>query len=152
MVLSRSRRTVVAVPGSDCTFCKLAAAPDDDLVIFDDGTWFVLPSLLQRAGNLGHVIVVPKAHYRDLFTLPLDHDAALVRVVRTIAEAVGRAFSASGTTIRQNNGPPGQDVFHFHVHVIPRFTAASDMAGEWIRVPAADRAALAQTVRQHLQP
>jgi histidine triad (HIT) family protein len=85
-----------------------------------------------------------------LFTLPLDHDAALARVVRRTAEAVGRAFAASGTTIRQNNGPPGQDVFHFHVHAIPRFTAGSDMAGEWIRVSAADRAALAQTVRQHL--
>jgi hypothetical protein len=41
--------TVPTVAEADCTFCRLAAEPDDDLVIVDDGTWFVVPSLLQRA-------------------------------------------------------------------------------------------------------
>jgi histidine triad (HIT) family protein len=141
----------LAVAESACVFCSLAAASDDDLVIFDDGTWFVLPGLLQRPGNLGHVIVAPKAHYQDLFALPPEQDAALLRIVRRVADAVGRAFAASGTTIRQNNGPPGQDVFDLHVDVIPRSIAATDMTGEQIRLPDADRAILAHTVRQHLQ-
>ena len=76
----------------------------------------------------GHTLVAPRRHVPNLYTLPRDLAGPLLETSARIARALKRAFAAEGVTLHQNNEPAGgQDVFHLHIHVIPRY--AGDRAG-----------------------
>ena len=107
-----------------CSFCEMAAgrSDDPDLTVFEDQQVFARISLHQKPGNHGHVLVIPKKHIQNIYELSPDLDAALMSALRLLARAVKKAFSAEGIHIRQNNeAAAGQDVFHLHFHVIPRY-------------------------------
>ncbi|MFA5560172.1 MAG: HIT family protein [Acholeplasmataceae bacterium] len=70
----------------------------------------------------GHTLVVPKAPYRDIFELPEDVASHLMKVIVKLAKAVQTAFNPRGLNILSNNGEvAGQSVFHYHMHIIPRY-------------------------------
>ncbi len=74
----------------------------------------------------GHTLVVPRADAENLFDLDPDMAAAVIRTGQRVARAQMRAFRADGVTLMQFNGPAaGQTVFHFHLHVIPRYTGVA---------------------------
>lgn len=71
---------------------------------------------------MGHTLVIPKAHYVDIFDIPEKELAAVHLVVKQLSFAVKKATDADGISIIHQNGKAaGQDIFHFHVHVVPRF-------------------------------
>ena len=73
-------------------------------------------------GNRGHVLVVPTEHFENLYEIPQGALAAVYRIVQRAAVAMKAAYGCGGTSTRQHNEPAGgQDVWHFHVHVFPRF-------------------------------
>jgi len=70
----------------------------------------------------GHALVVPRRHVRDLYELPDSLAGPVLSAAARVARALKRAFAADGVTLRQNNGAASdQHLFHFHMHVIPRF-------------------------------
>jgi histidine triad (HIT) family protein len=70
----------------------------------------------------GHTLVLPKASAENIFDLDPEQAAAVMRTGQKIACAVKQAFQADGITLMQFNGPvAGQTVFHFHLHVVPRY-------------------------------
>jgi histidine triad (HIT) family protein len=70
----------------------------------------------------GHALVIPKAPAADIFDLPPEHAAAAMRTAQRVARAAREAFQPDGVTLMQFNGAEaGQSVFHFHLHVIPRY-------------------------------
>ena len=70
----------------------------------------------------GHTLVLPKAEAEDLFDLAPEMAAAVIRAGQKIARAVKRAFNADGIMLVQYNGAvAGQSVFHFHLHIVPRY-------------------------------
>jgi histidine triad (HIT) family protein len=70
----------------------------------------------------GHTLVIPKTPAENLFDLDPDSGAAVLQTAQLVARAVKQAFTADGIMLNQFNGPSaGQTVFHFHIHVIPRF-------------------------------
>ena len=72
--------------------------------------------------NAGHTLVVPRLHIRDLYELPSELAGPILGTAARIARAAKLAFAADGMTLRQHNEPAGgQEGFHFHLHVIPRF-------------------------------
>eukprot|EP01102_Stenamoeba_stenopodia_P001847 TRINITY_DN11670_c0_g1_i1.p1 TRINITY_DN11670_c0_g1~~TRINITY_DN11670_c0_g1_i1.p1 ORF type:complete len:158 (+),score=42.87 TRINITY_DN11670_c0_g1_i1:42-476(+) len=72
--------------------------------------------------NKGHVLVIPKEEYRDIFELPPELMAEVSTVTQKIAKAVKAITGCEGINLLQNNGKAsGQEVFHFHFHIIPRF-------------------------------
>ena len=72
--------------------------------------------------NPGHVLVLPKAHYSDLFDIPVETAKDVMAVSHQIAIAVRDAFSCPGLMLLQANGKAGeQTVFHYHMHVLPRY-------------------------------
>lgn len=109
----------------DCVFCRIALGTETpEAVAHQDGETLVFPSLHQRPANQGHMIVVPVKHVRSIYVLPPELGGPLMTTLASVARAVKRAFAADGVSIRQNNDPAGdQDVFHLHVHVIPRYEA-----------------------------
>ena len=75
-----------------------------------------------RPLNDGHTLVIPKKHYVDIFDIPEDQLSKVHKVAKQVSTAVKRATNADGITIIQQNGKAaGQDIFHFHVHLVPRF-------------------------------
>ncbi len=67
-------------------------------------------------------LVISKAEYADLYTIPPEQLAALARTVQRVALALRTALQPDGINIIQNNGAAaGQTVFHYHVHIIPRW-------------------------------
>lgn len=72
--------------------------------------------------NRGHVLVVPDAHHENLYDLPSSSGHAVHDLVREVAIAIRATYGCDGTSVRQHNEPVGnQDVWHYHVHVFPRY-------------------------------
>ncbi len=72
--------------------------------------------------NPGHTLVIPKTAYPDLFALPQETFLAMMRAVHYLVPRIKDAVGADGINIGMNNGTAaGQEVFHAHVHIIPRF-------------------------------
>ena len=72
--------------------------------------------------NHGHVLIVPKKHYANMFEVPTDLGNELLKTMQVLGKAVMDATGAGGLNVVQNNfAPSGQAVFHVHWHLIPRF-------------------------------
>ncbi len=70
----------------------------------------------------GHALVVPRRHIENLYELPDELAGPILSTAARVARAAKRAFEADGVTLRQNNeAASDQHLFHFHLHVIPRF-------------------------------
>jgi len=117
----------VGVTEDVCPFCayvtgrSLPGLVEPGLLAFRSDRAHAFPSLHQRAGNRGHHLVVPSAHTADVYRLAEGDYHGLMAAVSTVARAVRAAFGATGITIMQHNEwDGGQDVFHLHVHVVPR--------------------------------
>lgn len=104
----------------DCIFCKLAngviptnSLYEDDVVkvIFDAGP-----------ASSGHVLILPKEHFDNVYALDDDTAAHVFQVAVKVAKALKEGLNLEGLNIVQNNGEiAGQTVFHFHMHIIPRY-------------------------------
>jgi histidine triad (HIT) family protein len=110
--------------GADpCVFCSILEGElTPGVIAYQDSETAVFPSKGQRPQNRGHMLVVPVAHIPYIYNVDRDLGGSLMATVRLVAKAVKKLSSADGITIRQNNEQHGgQDVFHVHFHVIPRF-------------------------------
>jgi histidine triad (HIT) family protein len=75
------------------------------------------------ANNPGGAIVVPNEHIENMYAVPRDLAADIHETTRRLALAMKRAFSCGGISTRQHNEPDGQqEVWHYHLHVFPRFS------------------------------
>lgn len=92
------------------------------VLAYRDSETAVFPSLHQQPRNRGHMLVVPVRHIAQIYRVGEDLAGPLMTTLARVAAAVKTTSSADGVSIRQANGPAaGQDVFHVHFHVIPRF-------------------------------
>ena len=107
---------------ADCVFCRIVAKQIPASVVFEDVATLAFMDLGQV--NPGHVLVACKAHADDIYGLDEAQAAAVFRSAARVARAVRDAFGPPGLSIYQANGKPaGQTVFHFHLHVLPRYEA-----------------------------
>ena len=102
-------------------FSKIIAREIPAHIIYEDE--LVIAFLDISQATKGHTLVVPKAEYSDIFDVPEDLLAHVMRVSQRVAKAINIAFQPEGMNILSNNGAvSGQTVFHFHFHLIPRYT------------------------------
>lgn len=103
-----------------CIFCKIVKKLADASIIYENES--VMAFLDIRPLNIGHTLVIPKKHYVDIFDIPKDLLSEVHEVSKQIALAIKAATKADGISIIQQNGKAaGQDIFHLHVHIVPRF-------------------------------
>lgn len=109
-----------------CIFCKIAKGEIPSATLYEDEEFRVILDL--GPANKGHALILPKAHYENLYDLPEETAAHAMILAKKIATKMKEILNCDGYNIVQNNGEAaGQTVFHFHMHLIPRFTG--DHAG-----------------------
>lgn len=105
---------------SSCIFCKIVNKQAPASIIYEDEN--VLAFMDIRPLNEGHTLIIPKEHYVDIFDTPSDLLGRVYNIVKATSIAIKKAQKADGISIIQQNGKAaGQDVFHLHVHAIPRY-------------------------------
>jgi histidine triad (HIT) family protein len=103
-----------------CTFCDLIRGAAEVSVCYEDSNALAFMDI--QPVNSGHVLVVPRRHYESLADIPPELAIHLFEVAMRIEPAVRQVTKAEGTNMIVSSGAAaGQDVFHYHVHVIPRF-------------------------------
>ena len=105
---------------SQCIFCKIINKEIPGHTIYEDE--HVLAFLDISQSTKGHTLIIPKNHAQDIFSMTEEDMAHIFTVVPKLAKALKETFSANGLNIVNNNGESaGQTVFHYHVHLIPRY-------------------------------
>ena len=104
----------------NCIFCKIIAGEIPSAVVFEDEEF---KAILDRfPGNIGHVLVLPKKHYSNIFDIDEDVAGRLFRLATKIAKNMKEVLGFEAMNVVQNNGSlAGQTVHHFHLHLIPRY-------------------------------
>lgn len=106
---------------NDCVFCKIIRGEIPAGVVYEDENF--LGFLDITPVNPGHVLLIPKEHYENLYDLPDDLLAKMAPIIKKLAIAAKNGINADGINIGMNNErPAGQLVFHAHFHIMPRFS------------------------------
>jgi histidine triad (HIT) family protein len=146
-----------APSGYECPFCLLIAGVADgrvasrasDIVYRRDGVTAFISSH-QWPRNAGHVLVIPDAHYENLFDLPDELGGRIHAAARRVAVAMKHAYGCAGISTRQHNEPAGnQDVWHYHLHVFPRYVGDGLYGGSSVLMAAEERAGYARKLRDY---
>ena len=104
----------------NCIFCKIAAGKIPSKTLYEDEKFRVILDL--GPATRGHALVIPKEHYADLYEIPEETAEEAMKVAKKMAAVMTEKLKADGFNIVQNNGEvSGQSVFHFHIHLIPRY-------------------------------
>lgn len=112
-----------------CPFClmlkrvarDITLASDTDIVYQTENvTAFI--STRQWPSNAGDTIIIPNQHYENIFDLPIELVPPIQEMAKAVALAMKDVYRCSGISLRQHNEPAGnQDIWHYHVHVTPRY-------------------------------
>ena len=103
-----------------CIFCKIANGEIPSKTLYEDERFRVILDLGPMAK--GHALLLPKEHFADLYELPDDWAADAMKLAKRMAVRLRGSLRADGLNIMQNNGAAaGQTIFHFHIHLIPRY-------------------------------
>ena len=104
----------------DCIFCQIVAGDLPATVVDSDERTVSFMDI--NPATRGHALVIPREHYRDLHKIREDDLAAVMSVGKMLASRVVERLGADGINLHQSNGEAAwQTVFHFHLHVIPRY-------------------------------
>ena len=107
---------------NQCIFCKIINKEIPGQILFENE--HVLAFLDISQTTKGHTLVIPKKHAEDVFSMSEEDMCHIFSVVPKLANALKTTFNADGMNIVNNNKPvAGQTVFHYHVHLIPRYSA-----------------------------
>ena len=104
----------------NCIFCKLASGEIPSATIYEDADFRVILDL--SPASKGHALIIPKEHYRNLYDLDDELAAKALVLAKKMICKMKDILGCDGYNIVQNNGEvAGQTVFHFHMHLIPRY-------------------------------
>ena len=102
-------------------FAKILRGEIPSAKVFESEQVLVFMDIMPRSS--GHLLVIPKSKARNILDINIDQLHAVIDTVQMMAKLVMKALKADGVTIQQfNEAPGGQEVFHLHFHVIPRYS------------------------------
>lgn len=104
----------------NCIFCKIIAGEIPSATVYEDENFKVIMDISPAAK--GHMIMLSKKHCENLLELDDESAASALIIARKLAKALTDELNCDGFNLVQNNGQAsGQTVFHFHIHLIPRY-------------------------------
>ena len=115
---------------SNCIFCKIANGEIPARALYEDEDFKVI--LDRGPASKGHALLLPKEHFANLYELDDETAAKILPVAKKVAAKMTKAFGCDGFNLVQNNGEcAGQTVFHFHLHMIPRYEDEKERIISW---------------------
>ena len=109
----------------ECIFCKIIAGEIPSNTIYEDEAFKVILDLAPAAK--GHALILPKEHYADIYEIDEEVAGRSMKLAKKLAIHMTKVLGCDGFNILQNNREvAGQTVFHFHMHLIPRYKAAKN--------------------------
>jgi len=112
----------------NCIFCKIVNGDIPSKMLYEDGEFKVILDLGPE--TKGHALILPKNHYRNLYELPDDMASKVMLLAKKMASQMTDKLECDGFNLVQNNGEAaGQTVFHFHLHLIPRYNEDGQTLG-----------------------
>ena len=104
----------------NCIFCKIVEGRIPSATIYEDQDFKVILDI--SPASKGHALILPKEHYADIYELPEELAAKAMVLAKKLAGNMTEKLHCDGFNLVQNNGEvAGQTVFHFHLHLIPRY-------------------------------
>jgi histidine triad (HIT) family protein len=108
------------IESPDCIFCKIVSNTMPAVKVYEDEN--TLAFLDIQPANFGHVLVVPKDHFENIYVVPAEEWCRVNLVAQNVALAVKHGADADGVNLIMNNeSAAGQVVPHAHIHIIPRY-------------------------------
>lgn len=113
---------------TNCIFCKIANGEIPSKTLYEDDNFRVILDL--GPATKGHALILPKEHYANLYELPEETAGEVMKLAKRMADRMKERLGCEGLNLVQNNGDlAGQTVFHFHMHMIPRYQADGQKIG-----------------------
>lgn len=110
----------------ECIFCKIAGGDIPSATIYEDEEFRVILDL--GPASRGHALILPKNHFKDVCDLDEQTASKVLILAGKIGAAMKEKLGCAGFNLVQNNGiEAGQTVFHFHMHIIPRYEGGPAM-------------------------
>jgi len=103
-----------------CIFCQIIAREVPAEILFENSCAIAILDV--NPIHYGHTLVIPKIHHRDFLEVPDQELAGIMHAVHVVSGALVKGFGLEGFNFFSNNGTvAGQSVFHFHIHITPRY-------------------------------
>ena len=142
-----------------CPFCLLVKGIENehnsvkqtDIVYQNDEvTSFI--AMRKWPNNVGHVLIIPNQHFENIYDLPMEFAGKIQEVARITAIAMKTAYSCDGIMLRQHNEAAGEQlIWHYHLHVIPRYENDNLHLSQKQPFPANERAECALKLRTEIK-
>lgn len=114
----------------NCIFCLLANGDIPTMSLYEDEDFNVIFDA--APATVGHCLILPKQHYKNIFEIDEETQAKAFKLAKKLAPVLVDVFDADGINILQNNNEAaGQTVFHYHIHLIPRYQGEKAMVA-WV--------------------
>jgi len=131
-----------------CIFCKIIKGEIPSTKVYEDADTVAFLDI--KPVNPGHTLVIPKKHYVNIHDMQDEMVGKVAIAAKKVSDAILK-IGAKGVNIKMNNGKAaGQDVFHAHVHVMPRY--GNDAFTHWVgkEYNGNERELVAEKIRQHV--
>ena len=138
-----------------CPFCLFINGTENDQtdlkqtdIVFRNADVTAFMATRKYPNNQGHVLIIPNKHVENIYDLPSDLSTKIHSLSRNVALAMKSEYQCDGIMLRQHNEPAGdQNIWHYHLHVIPRYQSDDFYNTQKESFPAGDRARFAQKLR-----
>lgn len=105
---------------ANCVFCKILDGVIPSVKLYEDEEFVIILDIGPAA--FGHALIIPKDHYANLYEMPEELLGKVMSLAKVWGEKLVKVLKADGLNLVQNNGlAAGQTVFHYHLHLIPRY-------------------------------
>lgn len=134
----------------DCIFCKIANGEIPSATVYEDSICRVILDV--NPANKGHALIIPKEHFDNIYSMDAETAAKIFTIATEVAKAQKAELNPDGLNILQNNGEAaGQTVFHFHMHLVPRYIK-DNMTMTWIpgKADTEELSALSKALRKRI--
>lgn len=135
----------------NCIFCKIIKKEIPGVTVYEDESFLGIMDI--SPANKGHVILLAKNHVADVFELDEQTASRAMIVVTKVAKALKEELNCDGINVLQNNGTvAGQTVFHYHIHIIPRYKDdAVNIAWEYQNYEEGEAKKLSESIKRRIK-
>lgn len=138
----------------NCIFCKIIKGEIPSAKVYEDEHILAFVDISQVTE--GHTLIIPKEHKQDIYALTPEIAQNLFKAIPMLANAIKEAYNPLGLNMVNNNGETaGQTVFHYHVHLIPRYGKQEGFSAKWAnnmdKYTPADYQAIAGKIKEKIR-